>query len=126
MRLLYGSDKLHSLWRNPQPKMVMSEKAAECRKRLVQAMLDWEALFGVGPNITPIISEFDAAMLVGMNEGTYCADGQLRTAVTKSLDFTCDGVRYQVTANRPSGKPGSDPSWVGQKTEKKSHSGGTA
>jgi hypothetical protein len=43
----------------------------------------------------------------------------VRTAVTEGFDFVCDGVRYQVTANRPSGKPGSPVSKVGQKTEKK-------
>ena len=32
---------------------------------------------------------------------------QDRTAVAKGLDFEWSGCRYQVKANRPSGKPGS-------------------
>lgn len=58
-------------------------------------------------------------MLVGMNEEQYCSNGQLRTAVSKDFDFVCNGIRYQVTANRPSGKKGSPVSWVSQNTERK-------
>ena len=35
-----------------------------------------------------------------------------RSAVTKGYDFTHNGCRYQVKANRPSGKPGSPVTWV--------------
>lgn len=36
--------------------------------------------------------------------GLDCAG---RTSVTRGVDFRRDGLRYQVKANRPSGKPGS-------------------
>ena len=94
-------------------------KADELRQKLVGVALEWERYFGVGPNITSIISEWDAAKLVEMDESVYCADGQKRTAVTKGVDFRCNGIRYQVTANRPSGKKRSPVTLVKQKTEKK-------
>ena len=96
-----------------------SSKALELRTRLVQVSLEWESQLGVAPAITTAISELDAALMVGMSEEVYCSDGQLRTAVSKDTDFVCDGIRYQVTANRPSGKKGSPVTWVSQKTEKK-------
>ena len=100
-------------------------RANELRKRLVEAALEWERYFGVAPSITSAISELDAAQLVGMKERDYCAEGQNRTAVTKDADFTVKtspadvGIRYQVTANRPSGKKGSAVTLVKQKTEKR-------
>src|SRR5436309_3388767 len=102
----------------PEPEHEMS-KAFELRNQLVSASLDWESYLGVAPSITSAISELDAAMLVGMKENDYCCDGKLRTAVSKDVDFTCNGVRYQVTANRPSGKKGSVVTLVSQKTEHK-------
>ena len=99
--------------------MTKTGKALELRGRLVQVSLEWEDYFGVLPSVTKSISELDAALLVGMSEDAYCADGQLRTAVSKDLDFVYDGFRYQITANRPSGKKGSPVTWVNQKTEKK-------
>lgn len=37
---------------------------------------------------------------------------QLQTAVQKGHDFIFNSTRYQVKANRPSGKPGSKVTWV--------------
>jgi hypothetical protein len=37
-----------------------------------------------------VISELDAALMVGLHEDAYCADGKLRTAVTKDVDFICN------------------------------------
>jgi Protein of unknown function (DUF3320) len=88
----------------PVPALRTGSRAAELRAELVRVALAWQDYSGVAPHITTAISELDAALLVGMNEDEYCADGALRTAVTKGKDFTCRGVRYQVTANRPSGK----------------------
>jgi hypothetical protein len=82
-------------------------KAAQLRAELVRVALAWQDHFGVAPHITTAISELDAAMLVGVSEEEYCADGETRTAVTKGKDFTHGGVRYQITANRPSGTKGS-------------------
>jgi len=99
---------------------VANRKATDLRKRLVEVTLEWEKQFGVAPSITSVISELDAALLlVGMNEEDYCKDGKIRTAVTKDTDFICNGIQYQVTANRPSGKKGSPVTLVSQKTEKR-------
>ncbi len=101
--------------------LLMSEnqKTEQLRIRLVEIALEWEHYFGVAPSITNSISEVDAALLVGMQEGDYCAAGVSRTAVSKDVDFICNGIRYQVTANRPSGKPGSPVTLVSRKTEEK-------
>jgi hypothetical protein len=79
----------------------------ELRSRLVGLALDWERAFGVAPQITSAISEYDAARLVGHTEDSFSADCVGRTAVSRGADFTYGGLRYQVKANRPSGKPGS-------------------
>jgi hypothetical protein len=81
--------------------------AAGLRSRLVEIALQWQDCFGVAPAITSIISELDAALLVGMTEDEYRSDCTQRTAVTHGWDFKFAGCRYQVKANRPSGKPGS-------------------
>ena len=94
-------------------------KAENLRKQLVTVSLEWQNYFGVAPSITSAISDLDAAKIVGMKEDEYCADGVGRTAVRKDFDFKHNGLRYQVTANRPSGKKGSPVTWVSQKTEKK-------
>lgn len=89
-------------------KKARSTNAAALRSRLVEIALQWQDRYGVAPQITSAISERDAALrLVGMPEEEYCAGGAQRTAVTKGCDFEFRGCRYQVKANRPSGKPGS-------------------
>jgi hypothetical protein len=80
---------------------------AALRARLVDIALEWERRFGVAPQITSAISEYDAARLVGHTDESFSADCIGRTAVSKGCDFTREGLRYQVKANRPSGKPGS-------------------
>lgn len=95
-----------------------TSKALELRRELVEVSLEWERYFGVAPSVTSAISELDASKLVGMPEDLYCSDGQLRTAVSKDTDFVYKGIRYQVTANRPSGKKGSPVTKVNQKIEK--------
>ena len=77
------------------------------REELVKITLEWERKFGVAPSITGSISEYDAAMLVGMSEEEYSDSMQGMTAVHKGFDFFFNGVRYQIKACRPSGKPGS-------------------
>ncbi len=69
--------------------------------------IKWQEHFGVAPQITTQISEYDAAMLVGMPEQEYSDFMQDKTAVSKVSDFTYKNIRYQVKGNRPSGKPGS-------------------
>lgn len=77
------------------------------RNKLVDVALQWQGSFGVAPSITNAISEYDAALLVGMTEKEYSEYMQDKTAVSKGTDFIYKGIRYQVKANRPSGKKGS-------------------
>lgn len=77
------------------------------RDRLVAVALEWERKFGVAPHITAAVAEYDAAQMVECPEEDYCQQMQTRTAVSKGHDFTLGSARYQVKANRPSGKPGS-------------------
>ncbi len=87
--------------------MIDSVEKNQLRARLVSIALEWERAFGVAPRITSAISEYDAARLVGHTDESFSNDCVGRTAVSKGADFTCGGLRYQVKANRPSGKPGS-------------------
>ena len=77
------------------------------RNELVEIALKWQAKFGVSPSITSTVSEYDAAMLVGMSEKEYSEYMKNKTAVKKGSDFVFKNIRYQVKGNRPSGKPGS-------------------
>lgn len=83
------------------------DQQASLRSRLVAVALEWERSFGVAPHITSAISEYDAAALVGHSDESFIQDCVGRTAVSRGTDFTYRGLRYQVKANRPSGKPGS-------------------
>lgn len=82
------------------------------RSELAAVVLEWQRRFGVAPSITTAISEYDAAHLMGMPEEKYSTYMRDQTAVSRELDFVWKGVRYQVKANRPSGKPGSRVTWV--------------
>ena len=84
------------------------------RDRLVAVTLEWERVFGVAPSITSAVSEYDAACLVGHTDESYGKVCVGRTAVTRGCDFILTGLRYQVKANRPSGKPGSFVTLVGK------------
>jgi hypothetical protein len=86
--------------------------ADDLRNSLVAVVLEWERRFGVAPSVTSAISEFDAARLVGHTPETLALDCVGRTAVTRGTDFRHKGIRYQVKACRPSGKPGSFVTWV--------------
>jgi hypothetical protein len=82
------------------------------RNQLIQVALAWQNRYGVAPHVTTAISELDAADLVGMSESEYSESRQLATAVQRGYDFTFRGERYQVKANRPSGRRGSKVSLV--------------
>jgi hypothetical protein len=86
----------------------------DIRARLVAIALDWEVKFGVAPAITSAISEYDAATLMGLSPQEYSTGCTGRTAVSRGHDFLFQGKRYQVKANRPSGKRGSDPTLTGK------------
>lgn len=79
----------------------------QLRNKLVEIALQWQERYGVAPSITSTISEYDAAMLVGMSENEYSDYMKDKTAVNKGSDFVFNNTRYQVKANRPSGKKGS-------------------
>ena len=79
----------------------------ELRHRLIGCALDWERAFGVAPQVTSALSELDAAILLGCPIEEYSRSMQGHTSVRKGCDFEFHGHRYQVKANRPSGKPGS-------------------
>ena|SRR5574344_2495348 len=85
----------------------MTNDKMTLRNKLVDIALDWQENFGVAPSITSAISEYDAAMLIGMPESEYSDYMQDKTAVSKGADFIYKNTRYQVKANRPSGKKGS-------------------
>lgn len=84
----------------------------DLRDRLITVALEWECAFGNAPAITSTLSEFDAAILLGLTPEEYeeCMRGA--TAVQKGYDFKYQSKRYQVKGNRPSGKPGSLVTWV--------------
>lgn len=84
------------------------------RKSLVTIALDWEMAFGNAPSVTSALSEFDAALLVGCSIEEYSAFMQGKTAVQRGYDFVFRGKRYQIKANRPSGKKGSCVTLVGK------------
>lgn len=81
--------------------------AEQLRNKLVEIALQWQERYGIAPSITSTISEYDAAMLVGMSENEYSDCMRDKTAVNKGSDFVFNNTRYQVKANRPSGKKGS-------------------
>lgn len=81
--------------------------ADELRAQLVAVVLEWESRYGVAPSATSALSEYDAARIVGHTPESLAIDCVGRTAVTRGTDFCYQGLRYQIKANRPSGKPGS-------------------
>jgi hypothetical protein len=76
------------------------------REQLVDVALKWQEKYGIAPSITSAVSEYDAAMAVGMTEKEYSNFMQDITAVNKGHDFIYNGIKYQIKAHRPSGKPG--------------------
>jgi|SRR5436189_1470789 len=79
----------------------------DLRANLVQLALHWEQTFSNAPHITAALSELDAALLVGCSIDEYAECMHGATTVRRGHDFEFNGRRYQVKANRPSGKPGS-------------------
>ena len=88
----------------------------ELREQLVKAALAWERAFGNAPLITTVLSEYDAAKLLGCSLEVYSTSMQGLSAVQKGHDFIFNGLRYQVKGNRPSGKRGSFVTWVPKAT----------
>ncbi len=63
------------------------------REELIKIALQWQERFGVAPSITSAISEYDAAMLVGMSESEYSDYMKDKTAVNKGVDFIYRDIR---------------------------------
>jgi hypothetical protein len=99
--------RLHLPDDQPPAKALDVIGADTVRERLVAIALEWQSLYGIAPAITSTISEFDAAKLVGMPIAEYSKFMSKQGAVAKGLDFIWEGIRYQVKANRPGGRPGS-------------------
>jgi hypothetical protein len=58
----------------------------ELRARLVTIALEWERAFGNAPSITSALSEYDAAMLLGLTQLEYSnATCALASAFRRSL-----------------------------------------
>lgn len=92
------------------------------RDQLVQTALQWEKRFGFFPGqagITAAVSEYDAAMMLGLTEVNYIASIKGRSSVGRGHDFVFENKRIQVKANRPSGRPGSDVWNAGPKAKTK-------
>jgi hypothetical protein len=85
---------------------------SELRDQLVSITMEWEKKYDIAPRITGSISEYDAAMRIGLTEEEYSSQMQTRTAVSKGHDFIYKSKKYQVKACRPSGKHGSKITWV--------------
>lgn len=85
---------------------------SELRQKLIQTALEWEKAFGNAPAVTCVLSEYDAAMLIGCSIEGYSEAMRGMTATQRGYDFRHNGIRYQVKGNRPSGKPGSFVTWV--------------
>ncbi len=79
----------------------------DLRSELVEIALKWQKRYGVSPAITSAVSEYDAALMVGMKEDEYSIYMQDKTAVSRGHDFIFNNTKYQIKAHRPSGKPGS-------------------
>lgn len=92
----------------------MTKSPEELRISLIKIALEWQNIFGVSPAITSALSELDAALLVGCESEQYIECMKDRTAVSKGYDFIFNGRKYQVKANRPSGKKGSKVTLVPQ------------
>ncbi len=63
------------------------------RNKLVDIALQWQEHFGVAPSITSTISEYDAAMLIGMPEIEYSEYMKDKTAVNRGSDFVFNNIR---------------------------------
>jgi hypothetical protein len=89
------------------PEAPAATAGSDIRARLAGLAIEWEHRYGVAPPITSAISEYDAAMLLGLSDDEYASSCVGRSAVTPGTDFVHRGIRYQVKANRPSGRAGS-------------------
>ena len=87
--------------------MEVSDRTGELRQQLVAVALEWERVFGVEPWILSALAAYDAARLVGHTNDSYGKNHLGRAEVTYGSDFSYNGLRYQVKANRLGKKPSS-------------------
>ncbi len=108
---------LGSIWEIPGGLEKLRNKMnSTLREELVSVALKWQERYGIAPQITTPLSEYDAAMLVGFPGHEYSDYMQDKMAVGKGSDFVYRGVRYQIKGCRPSGKPGSSITMVPKAT----------
>ncbi len=69
----------------------MNNNRSKIRQHLVDVALEWEKKFGIAPDITTAISEYDAARCVGMSDKEYMASMIGRTAASEGFDFKYEG-----------------------------------
>ena len=92
---------LGSIWEIPGGLEKLRNKMnSTLREELVSVALKWQERYGIAPQITTPLSEYDAAMLVGFPEHEYSCYMQPKTAVDKGLDFVYRGVRYHIQGCR--------------------------
>jgi hypothetical protein len=77
------------------------------RNELVSIALKWELSYGNAPSITSVLSEYDAIKLIGCNDENEIKSKMAISAVARGWDFEFNEEKYQIKANRPSGKKGS-------------------
>jgi hypothetical protein len=70
------------------------------RDRLIHSILEWQEKYGNAPHITPTISEYDAARLVGMSEEEYAQRERGRTPASRKFNFIYKEKRYRVFGSR--------------------------
>ena len=65
------------------------------RDKLVSIALEWQEKFGIAPQITTPISEYDAAMLVGFPEQDYSKINGVRSFIITLLTALLFNLRQQ-------------------------------
>ena len=93
--------------------MVTSEEFVFHREQLISQSLAWESAFGKSPSITGELGEIDAIFSLGFLTPETLRKRRSASAVKSKSDFEVNGLRYQVKANRPSGRPGSKVTKIG-------------
>ena len=81
------SNRLQDVVPPASPKQYFTHMNSLLRAELVATALRWEHRFGNAPSITSVLSEYDAAMLVGMSEDEYRPRNNRTNKALKSLGY---------------------------------------
>jgi hypothetical protein len=85
----------------PRPGTALLE-SVDLRDRLVAVVLDWEASFGVGPDVLPCLAHYDTVRLLGGSPADAAASPSVRQAAAPDIIF--QGKRYLLRSRRLSAK----------------------